>query len=303
MRANNLTISIPNKGCDKHCPYCVSGINGYVDANVDNMKRNVQKVLTVARAARVSSVLLTGKGEPFLNFEDVLYFTKAFSEYPVEIQTNGRWLSDHIFGCTPGFGPIKDTPERNKKSCLPDLWTAGMNTISFSIDDENEPPSFKEMVKAIHKIGMVVRVTFNITDKLILSCSEGEVDLTFDNLVTRCLMWDVDQMTLRNICIPNNAVRTSFGKAKPQIYWIKDNVDPETYKRLSGEMKMACESGGFLVRNLPYGAKVYEYRDISVSYSDYCIQDNNNGEDIRSLIFMEDGGLYTSWNSRASRLF
>lgn len=301
MRAQNLTISIPYKGCDKNCPYCVSRMTGNVN-NTDsglNMMRNIPKVITLAKAAQITSVLLTGKGEPFLNFKDVLAFTKAFSEFPVEIQTNGKWLSNHTFNETPEPGYIKENscPSHKQESCLSDLFLAGMNVISISIDNTNDIPRFKEVVKELHKTGMLVRVTFNITEKLSLSCDHGKVPLTFINLVKQCKIWGVDQMTLRNICIPNNTEETS------QTLWIKENVKPETYNRLRGEMKESCESKGFLVRNLPYGAKVYDFMGVSISFSDYCIQDSNDGDDIRSLIYLEDGGLYTSWNSKASRLF
>ena len=33
MRANNLTISVPYKGCDKDCPYCVSKMTGYMESD------------------------------------------------------------------------------------------------------------------------------------------------------------------------------------------------------------------------------------------------------------------------------
>ncbi len=46
---------------------------------------------------------------------------------------------------------------------------------------------------------------------------------------------------------------------------------------------------------LPYGAMLYMYDDISVTYFNYCIQDNHNENDVRSLIFHEDGHLSTSW--------
>jgi hypothetical protein len=84
--------------------------------------------------------------------------------------------------------------------------------------------------------------------------------------------------------------------------WINENVDPEQYVRLFDEMKAACTLHGRFLRQLHFGPSVYAYRGVSVSYSDYCIQDSNVGEDIRSLIFLEDGHLYTSWNSTASAI-
>ena len=82
--------------------------------------------------------------------------------------------------------------------------------------------------------------------------------------------------------------------------WIASNSNDEQYKKMMWEVK---EIGHHVVRKLPYGAVVYDIDGIAVTGFDYCVQDQNNNEDIRSLIFMEDGHVYTSWNSKASILF
>jgi hypothetical protein len=51
------------------------------------------------------------------------------------------------------------------------------------------------------------------------------------------------------------------------------------------------------------GIEVYDIMGMSVCFSDYCIQQENRMEDIRSLIFHQDGHVYTSWDSPASILF
>jgi len=271
MRANNLTISIPSKGCDKNppCPYCVSKITGGVETNLALMERNIKKVLLLAKISQVSSVLLTGKGEPFLS-SYLLSFIDIFKEFSVEVQTNGIWLNKNL-------GEIKN------------LYDMGLNVIAISVDNITSD-YVKIIAEEAHKYGIVVRVTFNITNML-------PTDINFLKLIDLCKNWSVNQMTLRNITTPNHTEETDQSK------WIKKNVDPEMYNRLIKEFKEGCREKGFLVRSLPYGAMVYDYFGLSVSYSDYCIQDKNNSEDIRSLIFQEDGHLYTSWNSKASILF
>lgn len=272
MRAQNLTISIPYKGCDKRpsCPYCVSAITGGVESNVGLMHRNMMKVKTLATAAQVSSVLLTGKGEPFLNFYEVLNFSYFFRDFPLEIQTNGIWLGKHLG---------KEFEE---------LYQNGMNVIAISVDNPAlQGDSVKAISEAAHKLGMVVRVTFNVTNAL------GRFG-TSDGLLGLCKKWSVDQMTLRNIVSPNNVKETK------QTKWIEKNIDPEKYENLKNSL-----SGGAwpLIRTLQFGTPVYNRDGIAVSFSDYCIQDGNNNEDIRSLIYLEDGHMYTSWNSKASILF
>ena len=58
-----------------------------------------------------------------------------------------------------------------------------------------------------------------------------------------------------------------------------------------------------VIRKLPYGATIYDIGGIAVTWFDYCIQDAHGVDDIRSLIFQEDGHLYTAWDSPASILF
>jgi hypothetical protein len=58
-----------------------------------------------------------------------------------------------------------------------------------------------------------------------------------------------------------------------------------------------------LIRDLATGVKVYDVGGISLAISDYCIQEQDSGSNLRSLVFQEDGHLYTSWGSRASILF
>jgi len=36
---------------------------------------------------------------------------------------------------------------------------------------------------------------------------------------------------------------------------------------------------------------------------DYCVQDDNNGKNRRSLIYQSDGHLYDSWNFKESIIF
>ena len=121
--------------------------------------------------------------------------------------------------------------------------------------------------------------------------------MTFYDFIDLCRAGSVDQLMLRQIVVPNY-VEADSATAK----WINENVDPEQYDRLFNEMKDACTVRGRFLRQLHFGPGVYDYKGVSVSYSDYCIQDSNEGEDIRSLIFLEDGHLYTSWNSTASAI-
>lgn len=280
MIAQNLAICIPDNGCDKNCPYCVSKITGKMhNSNPKLMSSNVKKVRTLAKVAQVYTVLLTGKGEPFLNDTMISFFIEEFSDFSVEIQTNGIKLARDC---------------RGRVNRLETLQKWGLNVIAVSVDNFLDIDS--NLFRAIHDAGMVSRITFNVTNKLHMHNASYN-DLTFHNLLGICKSNHIDQMTLRNVVIPNNTKETK------ESIWIKENVDSSMYRKLESQMIEACDKSGFLLRQLPYGASVYDYEGIAVSYSRYCVQDSNKGDDIRSLIFQENGHCYTSWASKASILF
>jgi hypothetical protein len=248
-------------------------MTGMMRANPELMEMYIRKVKKLADAAQVFCILLTGKGEPLCNMEMTKYFIKAFSEYSVELQTNGIILEEDF-------------------SLLGHLHMLGLNVVALSIDDLSD--FNPDLLNTIHEIGMLTRVTFNITNKLHMDGYSYQ-ELSFRNLIDICKTAHVDQMTVRNIVIPNNTVKTK------ETQWIKDNVDSSIYRKIEEQMINSCEKDGQLIMQLPYGASVYDYERIAVSYSRYCIQDHNKGNDIRSLIFQEDGHVYTSWNSDASK--
>ena len=70
MKANNISISIPNKGCRKNCSYCVSKMTGYMKTDKELFINNRHKARRLAEMSEVSSVSITGKGEPSLIYQE-----------------------------------------------------------------------------------------------------------------------------------------------------------------------------------------------------------------------------------------
>jgi molybdenum cofactor biosynthesis enzyme MoaA len=268
MRANNLTISIPDNGCDKNCPYCISRITGEVKPDGALMVQNIPKVKTLARAAQVASVLLTSKGEPFCNLIELLYIARAFKEWPIEVQTNGMWIC-------------------RSTVCCGDLKKAGVDVVGISVDRDLPP---KEAVLAMRDVGLVVRVTVNITKML--------DDIKMEDLLDRCTRNGIQQVSLRRVMAPHGSPPHSR-----EVEWIEKNAPLILYETCKSEAKKLCSGSGGFIRRMPHGMSIWDYKGVSVCFIDECIQEQADSEDIRSLIFMEDGHLYTSWNSTASILF
>jgi sulfatase maturation enzyme AslB (radical SAM superfamily) len=271
LKAENLTISVPNRGCDKNCPYCVSRMTGYVTNDYPKMKRNVTKVKEVARAAEVTSVLFTGKGEPMLAFDELVELIGLFFDWPLELQTNGIRLAQD-------GGRLLDT-----------LYDAGLDVIAISLDNKGEFDAYRGLFSRIAEAGLVSRVTVNVTELL------GGV--SFGELLAYCHESRISQLTLRRIVTPERP------KDKKTADWIARHVDDGDYRALMDQAKAYVKSHGKLIRTLNHGVEVFDCDGVSFSWSDYCIQERSAGDNVRSLIFLEDGHLYTSWNSAASILF
>lgn len=273
LKAENLTISLPNVGCDKNCPYCVSKMTGYMTANIEMMDRNLQKVVNVAEAADVTSILFTGKGEPTLNLSNISHFAFKLKErWPLELQTNGIRLA-------------ADTQQID--------WlfeVAGIDVLAISMDSPEQFQDYIPIFRRANELGMITRITVNITNRL------GD-DFTFWSLINYCAQHGIRQLTLRRIVAPQYPRDLKVAK------WIEENAPLEKYNSLMMEGWRVAEKEGRLIRQLANGVYIWDINDVSFSYSDYCIQEKSMGDNVRSLVFQEDGHLYTSWSSLASVLF
>ena len=279
MKANNLTISLPNKGCDKNCPYCISKLTFTPTKNEGAFHENLQKVKTFANACGVSSILITGKGEPTLNFDALTEVSSFFKDYPIELQTNGKRLMS-IF-------------EYDSPHCLE--YICHIDVIAFSIDDINQLLLYKPLIEYIHNIGKLVRVVFLINDH--------SVKMLKHNLevIATCTDLKVDQLTFRLVTIPEYIFEYNESSYKV-IDWIKENVT-QIATNYYNAANTYIKHVGYFIRKLNFGPSVYDVSGLSCTAHNACIQDHADEDDLRSLIYLEDGHLYTSWNSKASILF
>lgn len=275
MKANNIAISIPNKGCDKHCPYCISLMTGSTETNSDLFISNIRKARYMAMTSGVSSVSITGKGEPLLNKKMVLHVARQFYEFPIELQTNGILLRKEVK--KENFGFIEEL-------------CGEIDIFAISCDTLEEVFKSKKLIETIHKNHKKVRITFNVTDEV--------MNNSFDFFLEIMKRGKVDQFSFRRITKANYTEETDVHK------WIDEHGGHDVYERLINEgKKYIQENNCQKIRNLSYGAVLYDIDGISYTYFDYCIQDTSDEGDVRSLIYQEDGHLYTTWNSPASIVF
>ena len=272
MKTNNLTVSIPYKGCDKNCPYCVSKMTGFMKkSDADLMLDRVDKVIYLAKTAGATSVLFTSKGEAMLNFRDLQDLLKAFSmEFFCELQTNGIMLA-------------------KKPEMLETLISEGLTTLAVSIDNFNFDwmKSFLEIAKDNN---LILRATVNLWEK---TYEHDPADW-----IAKLKSFGFNQASFRTLTIPENCVDTEESKKAQE--WIKEHGAKDRLWTL--KMDAMIEKAR-KIRSLNFGPTVYGIDGIAVIHFPYCVQENNDGDDVRSLIFQEDAHLYDSWDDSASVLF
>jgi len=282
MKATTLAVSMPYEGCDKDCPYCVSKMTGYMKANKELFFRNLRKAKTLATASQVTDVIITGKGEPMFNEEsrnDVLEVCDILNEFPIVLQTNGRFL-------------LKDAHKDGYWIQLLST-VAEMNTVAVSIDNKSLFHLYKRLWEELNENGFTIRVTVNLNNV--------SVEEPFEWYIEQCKKYGIHQISFREITIPNYRQETE--ESNKAAEWIKERATKGINEWIAA-LAVKLANNGRKLRNLPYGAVLYDYEGISVTHFDYCIQDSSeNGDDIRSLIYQENGHMYTTWNSEASRIF
>ena len=273
MRAQNLSVSVPYHGCNKNCPYCISKMTGRGESNFDAMMAKAYKVKNLAMMAGISSVSFTGKGEPLLGsaYDELLLLLAHFNDLPCEIQTNGKvFLED--------------------RTILPTLSERGINVIATSIDSRDQFIEMEPVFKEIKALGMIPRITVNLVPETYKYSPIHWAQIAKD--------YGVMQMSFRKVDAPKRLFEDQ--KAYETQKWVETEIIQSIVDDFMISLKKLLVDP---IMKLPYGATLYNYDGMSITYFDYCIQDKSNGDDIRSLIFREDGYLATTWDTDASILF
>jgi molybdenum cofactor biosynthesis enzyme MoaA len=241
-------------------------------ANDDLFQRNLEKAVNMAHIYGVNSVLITSKGEPLLRLEYVKNVAECFKAFPLEIQTNGDMLI--------GMG------------VLDMLYYSGVNTIAISVDS-------MAGIKTLEPVySMIVGNGFNLRLTIVISDLWEEKDIR--PVLDYCVLNGIRQLTFRLVTIPE--IYKTDERSQATIKWIEENTK-RSQKEFFDSIDPFINDDNSLIRELPFGPKVYSAMSVAITIMPYCIQENNNTQDIRSLIYHQDGHMYTSWDKPASILF
>jgi len=226
--------------------------------------------------AQVTDVIITGKGEPslYLCGSAVNNIMDTFREWPMVLQTNGKRLNGNSF-------------------MVSDLAREGLNVLAVSIDEMEQMRSYAPLWEA-------VRMASPLTARITVMLTKEACGHTFEEWVTAAVENNIRGLSFREITVPTDC--EGHSRALATAKWIREVEDDESVKRWIKLFDEKFRMGDTL-RRLPYGAVIKDFKGVSVTKFDYCIQDSSGDHDIRSLVYNQDGHLYTSWSSPASLIF
>lgn len=293
MKAQTLALCLPlHDGCNKKCPYCISKMTWSPKIDPCKWCHNLEMVRRFADRSQVTDIIVTAKGEPTLDTQFIQnQVIRHFGHYPIVLQTNGlNLLSDTDSKFRSLCNVIVGSPFKDQED-----W-GGINVIAVSIDHPHNIEEFSPIWEECHKMGIIPRITVMLTPEV--------VQTDFDSWVDICKKHGILQMSFRDVTIPTDRVRNT--ESNKTAKWIQENIEgnmdillwKQNFNRQTNDNSRYRE-----IRRLPYGAVIKDVRGVAVTLFNYCIQDNSGDEDIRSLIYNQDGHLYTTWNSPASVIF
>lgn len=282
MRIQTYSIVAGSTACNARCPFCVSRMTPAHEMDTKQPEvnwRNFEIACRFAKDHRVSTVLITGKGEPTLFPEQLTAYLQRLQphDFPfVELQTNGIALAEG--------GKARSYLER--------WYELGLTLVALSVVDSEAARNrevysphresyhdLAELVTHLHDVGLSVR----------LSCTmlRGHIDsvAALERMVAFCQQHEVEQLTLRPVEMPEQS-RDAEAAA-----WVRGH---EPSDALVDDLRDYLDMEGTRLMELLHGAVIYDLRGQNVCLSN-CLTLDASDERIRQLIFFPDGHLRYDW--------
>lgn len=284
MKIGTMSIVAGTAVCNARCTFCVSKMTpaAGVDVKLEPVNwRNFEKACQLAEAHNVTTVLITGKGEPTLYPERIGEYLEKLAErnsFPIiELQTNAipfgqRWerYEGHLkrwydLGlATIAISIVSDDPEANRLTYLPHMDTY---------------PDLETTLRRLREIGFSTRLSVVMT--------KGVCDTVEDvkGMIRFAQANQVTQLTLRPVARPSRSQDPEAWEATGELMVAEANLRKiENFFELNAARLMT----------LAHGAVVYDYDGQNVCLTD-CLTIKPETDELRQLIFFPDGHLRYDW--------
>ncbi len=286
MKIQSYSVIVGDRKCNAACPYCISQMtpdNGVLKKEKVNW-RNFEIGCKYAKQSDISTILLTGKGEPTLYPDEITDYLTRLEKYEfpfMELQTNGLTLEN-----------------QGLNQHMLDWYDKGLTTIALSVAHYDTKKNKKiytpngdylnltGVIDKLHDIGFSVRLScmmmkdyIDTTDKL-----DALIDFAREN--------EVEQLTVRNITKPADTTCKKVANFVEEHKLGQEQIE---------EMRDYLDFNGTRLMELVHGAIVYDYDDQNVCLSN-CLTIDPKAERLRQLIFFPDGHLRYDWQYKGAVL-
>lgn len=286
MKIQTMSIVVGSEACQAHCPFCISKITGNRVPDPDNINwRNFKIACQLANRSGVTTVLLTGKGEPTLYPNLISKYLYALEDYDIpfkELQTNGILLERGL-----------------EENTLKDWYALGLTTVCLSVVSNNSEHNheiyqpdidggYMDVLNTIKKIqdnGLMVRLSCMLLKDYIDTVEK------LQGLIFWCKTNKVKQLTVRPIDAPANV-------DNERTQWVNDHtLGSNTVMNMQQHLK----DRGTPILNLAHGGIVYDVDGQNVCWAT-CMTTNKSAEDMRQIIFYPNGTISHSWSYKGAVL-
>jgi len=290
MKFTTLSIIAGSEACNARCPYCVSKMTPLQGVPLEEPEvnwRNFRLAARLAKQSDVTTVMITGKGEPTLFPQQISQYLDALKPYEfplIELQTNGILL--------------QEKPEVYDQF-LREWYEKDLGIISVSI--VHYAPERNREVYTPHKEGYVdlpglISKLHEMRYSVRLSCimMSGFIDSAeeLERLVSFAYDHGVEQLTVRPVNAPDKS-RNDAVKEWTLEHMLRDDQLEDIASYLERE--------GYELSRLPHGGIVYDVHGQNVCLTNSLTLDAHQ-EEYRQLIFFPDGHVRYDWQYKGAIL-
>jgi len=283
MKIQTYSIVSGTIACDGCCPYCVSKMTpaqGIGSVPLEIHWRNFDKACRFAKDSVVSTVLITGKGEPTLfpgQISDYLEKLRGYNFPFIELQTNGMRLFQK---------------KEEYRSHLERWYELGLNTIAISIAhyDNRQNQRIYQPKGPYMDLSGLINYLHSLDFSIRLSCVifKGGIDNVKDleSLIDFAQDYHVEQLSIRPVAAPSGSEDPGVAK-----WVIEHRLDEKIH--ISPIRNFLSEKGREVMR-LVHGAVIYDVGGQNICLTN-ALTSSASDEEVRQLIFFPDGHLRYDW--------
>ena len=295
MNVQSISIVPEVAGCNQRCKFCIARMTPKPEINDFNQKEYLRKLegaLMWAKAGGAQTAIITSKGETLLSDEKYLIeVTKLSKRYfgQIDLHTNGALLTEEM---------------------AKNFYENGLTNITLSVPSLNRRElieitekfvDYRKIIKFCREIGLVTRLSC-IVNKSGVKDFNSMLDY-----IRQAKSAGARQIVFRELWIPKESEQTNL-----EVYeWSKKNII-SLVKFRDFIKSLEAEEKARYIFTLPWGEEVFDIDGMNITcatctvnyYNVNCTSEscdrNDSIDTIKSVVFLSDGHLYSTWEFEGS---